>query len=71
MANSGPNTGGSQFFFVYADNSGLGPNYTIWGHVTKGLEILKAIAAAGSNNSNGDGDGGPNQTFAIEKAVAR
>jgi hypothetical protein len=39
--------------------------------VTKGLEILKAIAAAGSNNSNGDGDGGPNQTFAIEKAVAR
>jgi peptidyl-prolyl cis-trans isomerase B (cyclophilin B) len=71
MANSGPNTGGSQFFFVYADNSGLGPNYTIWGHVTKGLEILKAIAAAGSNNSNGDGDGGPNQTFAIEKAAAR
>ena len=71
MANSGPNTSGSQFFFVYADNSILGSNYTIWGHVTKGLDILKAVAAAGSNNSNGDGDGGPNQTFAIEKAVAR
>ena len=71
MANSGPNTSGSQFFFLYADNSVLGSNYTIWGHVTKGLEILKAVAAQGSNNSNGDGDGGPNQTFAIERAVAR
>ena len=29
MANSGANTNGSQFFIVYADNSMLGPNYTI------------------------------------------
>ena len=71
MANSGPNTNGSQFFIVYADNSMLGPNYTIWGRITQGLEIIKAIAAKGSNNSNGDGDGSPNQTVEIIKASAK
>lgn len=71
MANSGPGTNGSQFFIVYDDNSRLGPNYTLWGRVVKGLNIVKAVAARGSNNSNGPGDGAPNQPIAIEKAVAR
>ncbi len=71
MANSGPNTNGSQFFIVYADNSMLGPNYTVWGQITKGLDIVKAVAAKGSNNANGDGDGAPNQTFALEKVTAK
>jgi peptidyl-prolyl cis-trans isomerase B (cyclophilin B) len=71
MANSGANTNGSQFFIVYADNSMLGPNYTIWGHITQGLDIIKAIAAKGSNNANGDGDGSPNQTLEIIKASAK
>ena len=71
MANSGPGTNGSQFFIVYDDNSRLGPNYTLWGRVIKGLDIVKAVAARGSNNSNGPGDGAPNQPIAIEKAVAR
>jgi len=71
MANSGPGTNGSQFFIVYDDNSRLGPNYTLWGRVVKGLDIVKAVAARGSNNSNGPGDGAPNQPIAIEKAVAR
>ena len=47
MANSGPNTNGSQFFFTYKDGSQLGPNYTIWGKVIKGLDILNYIASKG------------------------
>ena len=48
MANSGPNTNGSQFFFTYKDGSQLGPNYTIWGKVIKGLDILTYIASKGN-----------------------
>jgi len=68
MANSGPNTNGSQFFFVYADTT-LPPSYTRWGVITKGLDIVKAIAAAGT--ANGSGDGAPKQTIAIEKVSVR
>jgi len=63
MANGGPNSNGSQFFLVYADTS-LGKNYSIWGKVTKGLDILKAIADAGVQG--GGVDGPPAQTVAIE-----
>ncbi len=44
MANSGPNTNGSQFFIVTA-NPGvpLPPNYTVFGKVTKGIETALAI----------------------------
>jgi cyclophilin family peptidyl-prolyl cis-trans isomerase len=45
MANSGPNTNGSQFFVMHADY-GLPPNYTIFGEVTDGLDVLDAIATA-------------------------
>ncbi|MFN0070862.1 MAG: peptidylprolyl isomerase [Chloroflexota bacterium] len=45
MANSGPNTQGSQFFICHADLKGRLPkNYTIFGQVTQGLESLDAIA---------------------------
>jgi len=44
MANSGPNTNGSQFFIVHAD-AGLPKSYTIFGKVTEGLDVLDAIAA--------------------------
>lgn len=71
MANSGPGTNGSQFFIVYEDNSRLGPNYTFWGKIVKGLEIVKAVAAVGSDNSRGPGDGRPIQPITIEKAVSR
>ncbi len=43
MANHGPNTNGSQFFIVHAD-APLDPNYTIFGKVTEGLNVLDAIA---------------------------
>ena len=43
MANRGPNTNGSQFFIMETDYP-LPPNYTIVGHVTKGQDIVTAIA---------------------------
>ncbi len=46
MANAGPNTNGSQFFICLADLSGKLPkNYTIFGQVTKGIDVVDAIAA--------------------------
>jgi peptidyl-prolyl cis-trans isomerase B (cyclophilin B) len=58
MANSGADTNGSQFFIVYKDST-LGPNYTIFGKVTSGLDVVDKVAAKGSDNSNGQGDGHP------------
>lgn len=45
MANSGPNTNGSQFFIMHADY-GLPKNYVIFGKVTAGLEVVDKIAEA-------------------------
>ena len=64
MANSGPGTNGSQFFLVFADTT-LGANYTIWGTITQGLDIVKAIAKAGVKG--GGVDGTPNQPIAINR----
>ncbi len=46
MANAGPNTNGSQFFICLADLPQLPPNYTIFGQVVAGLNVVDAIAAA-------------------------
>jgi cyclophilin family peptidyl-prolyl cis-trans isomerase len=43
MANSGPNTNGSQFFIMHA-NVPLPKRYVIFGHVVKGLEVVDSIA---------------------------
>ena len=43
MANAGPDTNGSQFFIMHADNP-LPKNYIIFGKVIKGIEIVDAIA---------------------------
>ncbi len=43
MANSGPNTNGSQFFIMHADYP-LPKNYVIFGQVTTGLEVVDAVA---------------------------
>jgi cyclophilin family peptidyl-prolyl cis-trans isomerase len=43
MANRGPNTNGSQFFIMHQDNP-LPPNYTIFGRVTEGQDVVDAIA---------------------------
>jgi len=68
MANSGPDTNGSQFFIVYADTT-LPPSYTIWGKVTSGLDVVEGIAKAGTDN--GSPDGGPLQPTVIETATVK
>jgi len=63
MANSGPNTNGSQFFMVYGD-SPLPPNYTVFGTVGEpGLAVIDQIAAGGAT-----GDGAPAQPVLIDSA---
>ncbi len=44
MANRGPNTNGSQFFIMDTDYP-LPPNYTIFGNVTEGIDVVHAIAS--------------------------
>ncbi len=45
MANSGPNTNGSQFFINAADNHFLDGKYSVFGRVTAGLDVVMAINA--------------------------
>ena len=62
MANAGAGTNGSQFFFVFKDST-FGPNYTPFGRVISGLDVLDAIAANGT--SNGSTDGAPKKAVTI------
>lgn len=47
MANSGPNTNGSQFFIMLADNNTLPKQFTIFGKVTKGMDMVDKIQVGG------------------------
>ena len=51
MANAGPNTNGSQFFIMHVDYP-LPPNYTIFGRVTKGQDVVDAIASRKTDHND-------------------
>jgi len=63
MANSGPNTNGSQFFIMHQDYP-LPPNYVIFARVTKGLEVVDALAETPTTRG---ADGGMSQPLTPPK----
>ncbi|SDT10885.1 peptidyl-prolyl cis-trans isomerase B (cyclophilin B) [Brevibacterium siliguriense] len=68
MANSGPDTNGSQFFVVY-DDSSLPPDYTVFGQLDeKSTKIVADIAAKGTDS--GAGDGAPKEEVTITEVTA-
>ncbi|MDH2427395.1 peptidylprolyl isomerase [Sphaerisporangium sp. TRM90804] len=69
MANGGPGTNGSQFFIIFGDLT-LPPNYTPFGTVTKGLEILDKVAKKGVlPGGMGDGTGAPKEPVEINRVT--
>jgi len=66
MANAGPGTNGAQFFIVYRD-SDIPPDYTIFGAVVAGLDIVERVAAQGIDN--GSTDGRPTLELQIEEVT--
>jgi peptidylprolyl isomerase len=53
MANAGPNTNGSQFFIISgADGCRLPPQYSLFGKVVKGLEIVEAMQSVATGSSD-------------------
>ncbi len=69
MANAGPNTNGSQFFIVTGEQgAALPPQYSLFGQVTGGLDVVQKIDAAGSPNSR---QGTPTQVVTIESVTIK
>jgi len=75
MANRGPGTNSTQFFIVYKDST-LPPNYSVWGEIKSGLDIVVQIGAVGAyqvNRTNKKayyvGDGTPIQKIEIKKVT--
>ncbi len=52
MANSGPNTNGSQFFINSANNNFLDPKHTVFGRVVAGADVVAAIGASKTDSSD-------------------
>jgi len=70
MANSGPNTNGSQFFIITGDQgAALTPNYTLFGQVTEGMDTtVAAMEAAANPDVSADGVP-PTEPITIQKVT--
>ena len=65
MANAGPNTNDSQFFLVSgASGVGLPPQYTLFGQIVKGLDVLDAMQSVAT-----DRDDRPHDDVVIESVA--
>lgn len=65
MANSGPNTSGSQFFIMATGNQGLDAAYSVFGRVTQGQDVVDAINQLGTPGQ----DGTPTEEVTIESVT--
>jgi peptidyl-prolyl cis-trans isomerase B (cyclophilin B) len=65
-----PGSNGSQFFLVYKDTQLVDDNgYTVFGTVTKGLDVVRKVAAAGADDANAAGDGAPKEKVTIQSVT--
>ena len=72
MANSGPNTNGSQFFIVTGDAGvNLSPNYSLFGTVSEGMDVVKAIEAVGTPSTPTDPGGEPTEVVTISSVTIK
>jgi cyclophilin family peptidyl-prolyl cis-trans isomerase len=70
MANAGPNTNGSQFFIVLEDLRGRLPkNYTIFGRVTGGMDVVQAMAAVPTRRGAGGEQSTPTESVTLERVT--
>ena len=70
MANRGPNTNTSQFFIMLNDIP-MPKNYTIFGKVTKGMDIVDSIAAVEIIPQMGPTDGKPKLDVVMNKVTVK
>ncbi len=68
MANAGPNTNGSQFFIMLEDYP-LPPNYTIFGRVVSGQEVVDALGATPTRRGAGGENSTPTEPLRVEKVT--
>ncbi|MBP8975252.1 MAG: peptidylprolyl isomerase [Bacteroidetes bacterium] len=69
MANRGPNTNTSQFFILVQDAPWMPKQYTIFGKVIKGMEVVDAIEAVDIIPEMGENDGRPVEDIVIQKVT--